>query len=192
MANLKRRRIQFGDQDWASAAVRNNIPPGEEDSLATFYGSMAVSQSTGMEIPPNANIFQMYGGNYTLYGAQAEVPGEVLGDQVFERWRTENRLARKSLALKLQRFFRNNFEYSSASFGVYDDVHKDGKWFPVVFSKFRHNRFLAAIQNFVKSFRRKIQYELLLSASSSQGPHRRPSARREAYTWGRNHYPLLR
>ena len=185
MANLKRRRIQFGDQDWASAAVRNNIPPGEEDSLATFYGSMAVSQSLGMEIPRNAN-------NYTLYGAQAEVRGEVLGDQVFERWRVEQRQARKSLALKLQRFFRNNFEYSSASFGVYDDVHKDGKWFPVVFSKFRHNRFLAAIQNFVKSFRRKIQYQLLLAASSSQGPHRRPSARREAYTWGRNYYALLR
>ena len=61
MANLKRRRIQFGDQDWASAAVRNNIPPGEEDSLVTYYGSMAVSQSMGMEIPPNANATGAYG-----------------------------------------------------------------------------------------------------------------------------------
>ena len=178
MPNLKRKRIQFVDQDWTTESHRNSVVPGEEDSIVAFWGSHEVGQNIGTQWIPESESEAQVPSTITLY------TGPMYNRTVhwpFVRWRNGQRFARKNLALKLQRFFRRNFEYTRASMGVYD-VHSDRTWFPVVFSNFRHNRFLAAIQQYVKSLRKRLQY--------IQGSHRRPSARREAWTWGRRYYPL--
>ena len=107
---------------------------------------------------------------------------------VMMQWRQMRRWARTDLALKLQRFFRRNFEYSLASMGVYD-VHEGREWFPVIFSKFRFNRFLAAIQKYVKRFR---ELRLEFPTETTQNLHnfivdpvyRRPS-RQQILRWAR-------
>ena len=72
-----------------------------------------------------------------------------------------HRTRRLNLARFLQRFFRRNWK------------------------NLRLNRHLAAMQSYVKSLQRRIEY------IPYTGPHRRPSARREAWTWGRNYFPLI-
>ena len=101
---------------------------------------------------------------------------------VMMHWRQMQRWARTNLALKLQRFFRRNFEYSQASLGVYD-VHEGREWFPVIFSKFRFNRFLAAIQKYVKRFRElRLEFprenKQILHNFIVDPVYRRPSRRR--------------